>query len=182
MGEISKYRCRSCGVNFKADRWPECTNCNEPVPPEIRALYPDSVYNRMPAKPDIPAPARAGSRPPRRTSRQERNQARDVAEHPTQSFDPSSQISADARAIITSQNKTTFAVRSLALYLFITLQSGLFGGGMITLAINNKSNYDDYGQLNPIALFFVFLGALIAFVGFIVAVVVGRQELDKSRL
>jgi len=52
---------------------------------------------------------------------------------------------------------------------------------MITLAINNKSNYDQ-GQLNPIALFFVFLGALIAFVGFIVAVVVGRQELDKSRL
>jgi hypothetical protein len=181
MSEIPKYKCRSCGANFKADRWPECTNCNEPVPPEIRALYPDSVYNRIPAKPDISAPSRGGSRPPRRTTRQERNQARDVAEHPTQSFDPSSQISADARAIITSQNKTTFAVRSLALYLFITLQSGLFGGGMITLAINNKSNYD-HGQLNPIALFFVFLGALIAFVGFIVAVVVGRQELDKSRL
>lgn len=182
MSEIPKYKCRSCGVNFKADRWPECTNCSEPVPPEIRALYPDSVYNRTPAKPDITTPSRAGSRPPRRITRQERNLDRDVAEHPNQSFDPSSQISADARAIINSQNKTTFAVRSLALYLFITLQSGLFGGGMINLAINNKSNYDDYGQLNPIALFFVFLGALIAFVGFLVAVVVGRLELDKSRL
>lgn len=182
MSEIPKYKCTKCGVNFKADKWPECTNCNEPLPPEIKALYPDSVYNRVPAKPEIDAPSRAGFRTPRRTTRQERNQARDVAEHQTQTFDPSSQISADARAIITSQNKTTFAVRSLALYLFITLQSGLFGGGMIALAINNKSNYDEYGQLNSIATFFVFLGALIAFLGFIVAVVVGRQELDKSRL
>jgi ABC-type xylose transport system permease subunit len=88
----------------------------------------------------------------------------------------------DIKSLVDAQNRTTFAVRSLALYLFISLQSALFGGGMIGLAINNTSNYDEYGALNSGASFFVTLGALIVFAGFVVSIVVGRWELDKSKV
>ena len=178
MSEFPKYECRSCGVKFKADRWPECTNCNEPVPPEIRAQYPAVVESRV----TLPPPSRPSSRTPRRTEPQTGNRASDVVGQASQSFDHASQLSADARAIISSQNRTTYAVRSLALYLFISLQSALFGGGMIGLAINNSSHYDAYGALNSGASFFVTLGALIVFAGFVVSVVVGRWELDKSKV
>jgi hypothetical protein len=84
-------------------------------------------------------------------------------------------------ALVAAQNRTTYAVRSLALYFFISLQTALVGGGLFGLAVNNESHYDSYGNLNGGATFFAVLGAIIALVGFYVAVFVGRQELNKSK-
>jgi len=70
----------------------------------------------------------------------------------------------------------------LALYFFISLQTALGGGGIISLALNDKSHYDKFGNLNSGATFFVTIGALIVIVGFLVAVILGRGELDKSKV
>lgn len=91
-------------------------------------------------------------------------------------------MSFETRKLVDAQNRTTYAVRSLALFIFISLQTALFGGGMIGLALNNRAHYDVYGDLNPGATFFVVLGWLVAFVGFLVAVLVGRFELNKSKV
>lgn len=88
---------------------------------------------------------------------------------------------ANMEALVAAQNRTTYAVRSLALYFFISLQTALVGGGLFGLAVNNESHYDSYGNLNGGATFFAVLGAIIALVGFYVAVFVGRQELNKSK-
>jgi hypothetical protein len=84
--------------------------------------------------------------------------------------------------LIEAQNRTTFAVRSLALFFFISLQSSILGGALIGLAINNKSNYDSYGQLSDGATAFVGLGCLIVVVGFLIAALVGGSELNKSKV
>ena len=103
---------------------------------------------------------------------------------PSSSFktDGHSKLSFETRKLVEAQDRTTFAVRSLALFFFISLQTALFGGGMIGLALNNRAHYDAYGDLNQGATFFVILGWLIAFMGFLVAVLVGRFELNKSKV
>jgi len=116
------------------------------------------------------------SSPPERAA--SRKQRRSLAsEQSIDSWDPASQISADAKAIVASQNKTTQAVRSLALFFFISLQTTLGGSGLVSLAILFSN-----GQINSGTMFFIVVGVLIAVVGFIVAVWVGRAELDKSRI
>jgi hypothetical protein len=182
MSDSTKYKCKKCAAVFRADRWAECSNCGEPVPTEVRSLYLKNGEDQVAKWQSLLNITQSSSSDSNRQERQVRKRSSKSAEQLDQSWDPASQISADARAIVAAQAKTTYAVRSLALYLFITLQSGLFGGGLVSLVINSKSNYDEYGQLNSGATFLVFLGLLIAFIGFIVAVVVGRNELDKSRL
>lgn len=86
------------------------------------------------------------------------------------------------KALVMATNRTTFAVRSLALFFFISVQTALLGGGIIGLALGNRAHYDDSGELNQGATFFVSLGYLIAFIGFLVAVLVGRWELNKSKV
>jgi hypothetical protein len=182
MSESTKYTCKKCTAVFQVDRWADCSNCREPVPPEIRALYIKSEEEKVANWQSLLNITKTSSSDSNRKERQARKQSSVAEEQVNQPWDPARLISADARAIVQSQAKTTYAVRSLALYLFITLQSGLFGGGLVFLVINSKSNYDEYGQLNSGSIFLVFLGSLIAFIGFIVAVIVGRNELDKSRL
>jgi len=94
----------------------------------------------------------------------------------------SSNLEAQLEQLISAQNRTTYAVRSLALYFFISLQTALGGGGIISLALNDKSHYDKFGNLNSGATFFVTIGALIVIVGFFLAVILGRVELDKSKV
>jgi hypothetical protein len=84
--------------------------------------------------------------------------------------------------LIKAQNRTTYAVRSLAVYFFIYLQTALVGGGVISFAINDRSHYDEYGNLNSGATFFLTLGCLIVIIGFVCAVILGRDQLDKSKL
>lgn len=84
--------------------------------------------------------------------------------------------------LIRAQNKTTFAVRSLALYFFISLQTSMIGGGLIISTMSNKENYDYYGNLESGPSSLVTFGYFIAFIGFLVAVLVGRNELNKSKV
>ena len=67
-------------------------------------------------------------------------------------------------SLLKAQNKTTYAVRSLALYLFITVTTSFFGLFVI--------------YVFPQA---AVLGALIIMVGFIVSLSVGISELNKSK-
>jgi len=84
--------------------------------------------------------------------------------------------------LILAQNRTTYAVRSLAVYFFISLQTALVGGGIVSLALNDKAHYDEFGNLDSGATFFVTIGALIVIVGFVLSVILGRGELDKSKV
>jgi hypothetical protein len=162
--------CTKCAKTFKAEdlRASSCKECGEPVPAEYREGIPRGDNEKI-AKwkslmdlPDLP-PVKSSiknSPPPRSTQ---------------------SPLSEDTRAIIASQNRTTYAIRSLAMFFFISLQSSIVGGGLLGLALNNQSHYDSYGNLNGGATFFAALGAIIVLGGFFVAVHVGRQELNKSQ-
>jgi len=88
----------------------------------------------------------------------------------------------DLKDVVEAQNRTTYAVRSLARFFFISLQTSLFGGGIIMLTLNNRSNYDFYGNLKSDSAGWVTFGSLVAFVGFLIAVYVGRRELSKSEI
>ena len=172
MTTSNRYTCKKCSATFRLDRWSQCSNCGENVPEEFRV---SSTPERA-RKPqdwgslvDLPETSSVSN-------------SRRLSSPKPKSNINSEQPIVDIKSLVDAQNRTTFAVRSLALYLFISLQSALFGGGMIGLAINNTSNYDEYGALNSGASFFVTLGALIVFAGFVVSIVVGRWELDKSKV
>jgi Flp pilus assembly protein TadB len=66
--------------------------------------------------------------------------------------------------LVRAQNRTTHAIRSLALYFFISLQTSLLGVGIIAL-------WPDLAVL----------GAIIIIVGFYAAVWYGRSELNMSK-
>lgn len=83
--------------------------------------------------------------------------------------------------LVRAQNRTTYAIRSLAMFFFISIQTSILGGGLAGLALNNQSHYDSYGNLNEGATLFAIFGLLIALVGFYIALYVGRQELSKSK-
>jgi hypothetical protein len=66
--------------------------------------------------------------------------------------------------LVEAQDRTTYAVRSLALYLFITITSSTIGVALIYLV--------------PAA---AVPGALLIVVGFIGSIAVGLSELSKSK-
>lgn len=98
----------------------------------------------------------------------------------TNSPKPNSVI--DLKDVVDAQNRTTYAVRSLARFFFISLQASLFGGGIIMLALNDRSHYDFYGNLKSDSAGWVTFGSLWAFVGFLIAFSAGRRELKKSEM
>jgi len=162
--------CIKCGKTFKTEdlRVSSCKECGEPLPGESRQGIPRGDNEKI-AKwkslmdlPDLPP-------------------AKSTIKNSTPARSTQSPLSEDTRAIIAAQNRTTYAIRSLAMFFFIFLQSSILGGGLLGLALNNQSHYDSYGNLNGGAIFFAALGAIIALVGFFVAVHVGRQELNKSK-
>jgi ribosomal protein L37E len=171
MSDSNEYTCKKCGASFRVLKWPQCSNCGEPLPDEIRAKYSEADDEKVAKWQSLLS---ISSPPERAASRKQRRSL--ASEQSIDSWDPASQISADAKAIVASQNKTTQAFRSLALFFFISLQSGLGGSGLVSLAI-----YFSNGQINSGTMFFIVVGVLISVVGFIVAVWVGRAELDKSR-
>ncbi|MBU6144216.1 MAG: hypothetical protein KGQ56_01960 [Acidobacteria bacterium] len=84
--------------------------------------------------------------------------------------------------LLEAQNKTTAAVRSLAVFFFINLCSTLFGAAMIYFSTTLKPtcNYYTGACSNPgtgVAIF----GALVIIVGFAWAVIAGQIELRKSK-
>jgi uncharacterized Zn finger protein (UPF0148 family) len=164
MSESTRYTCKKCAAVFRADRWVDCSNCGEAVPSEIRSKYEkkeDEKVSRWQELLDV--------------SKNEGS----VTSGSNSSREPSREISVDAKAIITSQNRTTYAIRSLAIFLFTTLCTSLFGYGLIgagtSASLRCDSYYSDCGSG------FMIWGWVIIAVGFIVGLIVGINELGKSR-
>ena len=67
--------------------------------------------------------------------------------------------------LVAAQTRTTHAVRSLSVFFFISLQSSLFGYGIILWGGQDWAT----------------LGALVIVIGFLLATFLGKSELDKSK-
>jgi hypothetical protein len=68
------------------------------------------------------------------------------------------------KALVRAANRTTYAVRSLAMYLFITIATGFCGGVLFLIG-------------RPEA---ALIGAIVIIIGFVWAVAAGLNELSKS--
>jgi hypothetical protein len=79
--------------------------------------------------------------------------------------DPLLGLDPATREIVLASNRTTYAVRSLALYLFITITTAFAGLVLINLG-------------RPESIFF---GTAIIIIGFIWSMVAGITELNKSK-
>jgi len=83
------------------------------------------------------------------------------------------------RAIVMASNHTTYAIRSLAIFLFTTLCTSLLGYGLIgagaAAALRCNSYYSDCGSG------FVIWGWVIIALGFIIGLGIGINELGKSK-
>jgi hypothetical protein len=82
-------------------------------------------------------------------------------------------------ALLRAVDRTTYAIRSLAIFLFTTLCTSLLGYGLIgagaAAAIGCDSYYSDCGSG------FVIWGWIIIALGFIIGLGVGITELGKSK-
>ena len=93
------------------------------------------------------------------------------AQQPTKSIDlepavedPIAKLDPATRELVLASNRTTYAIRSLSLYLFISITTSFLGLMVIYLA--------------PEA---ALLGSMIILIGFTTAVSVGISELNKSK-
>jgi len=104
-----------------------------------------------------------------------------VSEKSPRKSESSIKLSDDANAIVSAQNRTTHAVRSLATFLFITICStalgyGLIGAGAgVATSCALRGEYCDGGG-------YVIFGWVVIVVGFFAALAVGISELNKSRV
>lgn len=97
------------------------------------------------------------------------------------------EIQTDPMALLLqAQNRTTHAVRSLALFFFTWLRTLIFGGGLSAVgqglfsgAFFSTSNSEG---MMWFGLALMVLGGLVIFVGFFVALNRGLTELHLSRL
>jgi len=90
-------------------------------------------------------------------------------------------LSDDFQALVSAQNRTTHAVRSLATFLFISICSTAIGYGLVGASAGVTTNcalrgeYCDGGG-------YLIGGWLVIVIGFFVALAVGISELNKSRI
>ena len=184
-----KLECKRCAEVFEATEAPigKCPNCNGTLnylaKPESRKKSAkstrdseDSEVTRASRSWNAEAKVGNTSWNPDLVKQRIRNDS-----GTPKSFGDKSSKESTLDDLVNAQNKTTYAVRSLAIFFFISLQTGLVGGGIFGLAVNNQSHYDSYGYLNGGATFWAALGAFIALAGFAVAITAGRQELNKSK-
>lgn len=94
-------------------------------------------------------------------------------------------LESDTRAIVAASNRTTHAIRSLAIFFFTLLRVNLFGGGLIGigLALSPFNSYfifqtDRLAMIGPLL---IIAGSLISFIGFFVALARGMRELELSK-
>ncbi len=89
------------------------------------------------------------------------------------------QASSEDSNLVRAVDRTTYAIRSLAIFLFTTLCTSLLGYGLIgagaTAALRCNSYYSDCGSG------FVIWGWVIIALGFIIGLGVGITELGKSK-
>jgi hypothetical protein len=78
--------------------------------------------------------------------------------------------------LVAAQDRTTRAVRALAVFFFSSLRSGMVGTGLVGLGLLCFGSAKDFGVILMVA------GWLVAFIGFFVAFFRGSEELRKSEL
>jgi hypothetical protein len=94
--------------------------------------------------------------------------------------DPMANLDPATRAIVMASNRTTYAIRSLAIFFFTTLCTSLVGYGLVgagaNAALKCGSYYSDCGSTG-----LAIGGWLIIAIGFLIGVITGAKELGKSR-
>ena len=88
------------------------------------------------------------------------------------------ELEIDTRAVVAASNRTTHAVRSLVLFLFISICTAIPGAALI-IAGTQESLRCYYGDCGAGQMFF---GWAISGVGFLVALIVGMVELSNSKV
>jgi len=103
-------------------------------------------------------------------------------------WDPSRQISADAQAIIRSQDRTTHAVRALSVFFFMNL---LWGSVVVVLAswanlippqVHCVAYEGCTKEQSGIATFLIFIAFILALIGVVATIRASLKELLLSRL
>lgn len=167
----SKYTCEKCGDKFRADRWTSCYNCGTPVPKKVREAFEadDTGWNQF--IDSVPASAST------QKSKTGSNRASDK---------DSSDINIEG--LVRAQDRTTHAVRSLAVFFFMNLFWASIAGLLVGLAslIPSEVNCDywDNCSRNPngLAIFLNFLAVITALVGIFITTRLSIKELRQSRL
>ena len=92
-----------------------------------------------------------------------------------------SKLSDDFQALVSAQNRTTHAVRSLATFLFISICSTVIGYGLVGASQGETNSCALRGEYCDGSGFLI-VGWLVIVVGFFLALGVGISELNKSRI
>lgn len=161
-----RYTCKSCGNQFRADRWRSCYNCGEPTGSSIESpsesQADESTWSDLiETVPKLRADAR-----PKTTQ----------VNRATTNSSP-----LDISQLVRAQNRTTHAVRALAYFFFIQFQTALAGSTMIGWAIGTPSNYDMLGGLRSWPSFVFIFGVLTILGGMLLSLIMGYRELDQSK-
>lgn len=104
---------------------------------------------------------------------------------PAEKYDPNEFVRDDLRdldaatiALISATNRTTYAIRSLAIFLFTTLCTSVLGYVLISAGASAALRCDSYSDCGS---GFVIWGFVIVALGFIVGLGAGVNELGKSK-
>jgi hypothetical protein len=159
-----EFVCPSCGQNFKAETIDECPGC---------AAYSASLLTRRSylgagteSSSDSPAPKKV------KAERIEQQ----VPKENTTAESTVAQIRSTAD-FIEAQDRTTYAIRSLAIFIFTTLCTSLLGYGLIGAGAAAALRCNSYDCSSG----FVIWGWVIIAIGFIIGLGVGINELGKSK-
>ena len=87
-------------------------------------------------------------------------------------------LDSSTRALVIAANKTTYAIRSLAIFLFTTLCTSVLGYVLISAGASAALRCDSYSDCGS---GFVIWGFVIVALGFIVGLGAGVNELGKSK-
>ena len=86
---------------------------------------------------------------------------------------------ADFGDLVTAQNRTTYAVRSLAIFLLTTFSTSVIGYGLVTAGANSAIRCGSYSECGADSM--TMWGWVIIATGFFMGLGVGIRELGKSR-
>jgi AhpD family alkylhydroperoxidase len=150
----TEFECPTCGQKFKAETINECPACAA----HHASLLTRRTYLGAESDPILEAPSTKKVRAPL------------IQEEPRK--EPT------MGELIAAQNRTTHAIRALAVFFFISLRTSVVGGsfmgiGFLLLPISTVSG---------LGLFLIVAGWLTTLIGFFYAVHSGVTELLKSKV
>ena len=173
-----------CECDFKLDLWRKCPICAEPVPDEILATAspakgPSSMCPncfRFLSADGFCSQCRAVTGQPSKVTNQP-NEAHESQPTRSKWSDIGQDVSGD-RALVQAQNRTTHAVRSLAVFFFVSITISIPG---LFLVLNGARNLStcEYGCEYPLGMLNFGYG-VIGF-RFLLALITGLMELGKSK-